>query len=178
MTWTQQGPGAPRPLCWHSGFSKQKLRGVEYSEGIVGLDPSWLASRGLSRVENSDGTSYERAAVSGLEPRSWMPEICCNQPNPLTDRQAQPPPAGMQALQSSESRLRSILLCTSCRGKKKKLSQTLWTTQFLPPWSTKPSRAERIESDATRYFRLSCIPLNIHFIAFKFRPNMSPGFIL
>ena len=50
-----------------------------------------------------------------------MPEIWCSQPDPLTDRQAQPPPVALQALQISEVRLRSILLGTFPQGKEEKV---------------------------------------------------------
>ena len=47
-------------------------------------------------------------------------EICCSQPDPLKDKQAQPQPEGLQALQISEARLRSLLLGMFPREKEEK----------------------------------------------------------
>ena len=59
-----------------------------------------------------------------------MPDICCSQSDPLTDKPARPPPVEIQVLQINETRLRSSLLSRFPQGKEEKALKGPFASHF------------------------------------------------
>ena len=102
---------AHTPVCWHSSFANQKLKGVEYTKGTVAARKQGALQ---SREFGPEPPARERQAWdwnSGAECLRFA------EASQIPSQTGEPNPTGLQAVKVSESRLRSILLCTFPQGK-------------------------------------------------------------